>query len=128
MGEQRSLIGHLTLTAWESWSAEPHWKNAVIIALVGSVAFSLSTPPASSSRSGANAASPSSYSPSSYTPPTGFSGGSTSYPPLKAKPGLVIKVKPSEQGGEIRKLKEDEKLTPAKGSSNTIKPSFKSGD
>jgi hypothetical protein len=51
-----------------------------------SVAFSLSTPPASNSRSSANAASPGSYSsPSSYTPPTGFAGGSASYPPLKAK-------------------------------------------
>lgn len=45
MGQQkRSLIGHLTLTAWESWTAEAHWRNAVIIAVVGVVAYNVASP------------------------------------------------------------------------------------
>lgn len=42
--QQRSLIGHLTLTAWESWASESHWRNAVIISVVGSIAFTIAAP------------------------------------------------------------------------------------
>ncbi len=53
MGEQRSLIGHLTLTAWESWAAESHWRNAVIIALVGAIAFTIAKVPQSAPQASA---------------------------------------------------------------------------
>ncbi len=55
MAEQRqSITARLTLTAWESWSAEPHWRNAVIIAVVGSIAFSLAKPPIKAPTTSAN--------------------------------------------------------------------------
>jgi hypothetical protein len=45
MGKQDgSLVRHLTRTAWESWSTEAHFRNATIVALVGSIAFSMATP------------------------------------------------------------------------------------
>ena len=41
---QRSFGRYLVLTAWESWSVEAHWRNAVIIAIVGSIAFMIASP------------------------------------------------------------------------------------
>ena len=91
---KRSLVGHLTLTAWESWSAEPHWRNTVIIAVVGAIAFGISkpsSPPMSQSSTGTQSVSQQQPLPSM---PNSMNSNATiltptSKAPLKLKPKLL---------------------------------------
>ncbi len=101
MGKQkRSLVGHLTLTAWESWAAEPHWRNAIIVALVGSIAFSVASPKPSAPNASYSAPSSSTQNnsaPAAQLPPAMANGNATILTPVsKAPPKLTPKISADE--------------------------------
>lgn len=92
---KRSLIGHLTLTAWESWGAEPHWRNAVIIALVGTIALFVAQPkPSAPSYSAPNSGGQNTSSP---MPASMANSNATILAPTsKAPPKLKPKISTDE--------------------------------
>lgn len=102
---KRSLGGHLTLTAWESWSAEPHWRTAVIVMIVGTIAFSVSSPKTGTTSSQSQPA-PSSVQQNTNAPMSMQNGNATLIQP---QPKAPTKIKPKIKSDDVIIKKTDKK-------------------